>query len=110
VEAGEDLGAADVVEADEAADNPDEDAGLAVEPRQGLQVLVERGAVIDVELDGARLVDLVDREPARYRLVEADVIGLGHLGRKERQEREPAERARLTELERKSMRLCLHAS
>ena len=62
------------------------------------------------ELDVARLVDFVDHEPPRDGLVQADVFGLWRLGGEEREQRESAERAGLTELERKGLRLCLHAS
>ena len=54
VEAGEDVRAADIVEADELAGDSDQRAGLPVEPRQRLSVLVERRAAVVIErLGGA---------------------------------------------------------
>jgi hypothetical protein len=66
--------------------------------------LVER--VLDVQrLNDAVLVDLVNLEPSRDRLVEADVLD-GRALRVEREDREPGEGARLPELERQGLRGC----
>ena len=49
VQAREHVGAADVVEEDDLAADPDQDAGLAVQARQRGRVLVDRGAALDVD-------------------------------------------------------------